>query len=96
MQYIVQELGQADLQQVARDRLMALLRIQPQNERALFNLAMITMDEVIALKLFVSEDFLLELHKLFGSINLVFHSYLKYKCVVFSLNTVIAILGLSG
>ena len=53
----MQELGRADLQQVARDRLMALLRIQPQNERALFNLAMITMDEVIALKLFVSEDF---------------------------------------
>jgi hypothetical protein len=42
----VQELGRTDLQQVAKDRLLALIRTQPQNERALFNLAMITMDEV--------------------------------------------------
>jgi hypothetical protein len=44
--YTVQELGRTDLQQVAKDRLLALLRTQPENERALFNLAMITMDEV--------------------------------------------------
>jgi hypothetical protein len=42
----VQELGRTDLQQVAKDRLLTLLRTQPENERALFNLAMITMDEV--------------------------------------------------
>jgi hypothetical protein len=43
---VFQELGRTDLHQLAMDRLLTLLKVQPENERALFNLAMISMDEV--------------------------------------------------
>ena len=44
--FSVQELGKVELHQTGIDRLLSLVNLDPTNEKAYFNLGMITMDEV--------------------------------------------------
>ena len=78
--FSVQELGKVELHQTGIDRLLSLINLDPTNEKAYFNLGMITMDEVMNIVAFTP----LPLSTLFPSHFLLFCLVSQRQTVNFS------------